>query len=120
MRAVTIFFALLATLAGAYAGFYVMRELGPDDLTGQFGRGDAVIEGNLMQSENFVRVVEALERELGVGPGETTEDGEVTFRTIECAGGCGYAPVVVVDQRYREPTRPEDVPALVKELRAEA
>jgi len=44
----------------------------------------------------------------------------VTFRTIECAGGCGYAPVVVVDQRYREPTRPEDVPALVKGLRAQA
>ena len=37
MRALTVFFALLATLAGAYAGFYVMRELGPDDLSGQFG-----------------------------------------------------------------------------------
>ena len=66
------------------------------------------------------RVVEALEHELGVAPGETTEDGAVTFRTIECAGGCGYAPVVVVDGRYREPFAPEDVPALVEELRAEA
>ncbi|MDA0168943.1 hypothetical protein OJ998_07590 [Solirubrobacter taibaiensis] len=65
MRALTVFFALLATLAGAYAGFYVMRELGPDDLTGQYGRGAATIDGNLMQSKNFVRVVEALERELG-------------------------------------------------------
>ena len=64
-------------------------------------------------------VVEAFERELGVAPGETTEDGAVTFRTIECAGGCGYAPVVVVDSRYREPVTPEDVPALVEELRAE-
>ena len=45
MRALTVFFALLATLAGAYAGFYVMRELGPDDLSGQFGRGDAVDRG---------------------------------------------------------------------------
>jgi NADH:ubiquinone oxidoreductase subunit E len=44
--------------------------------------------------------------ELGVAPGETTEDGEVTLRTIECAGGCGWAPVVVVDHRYREPVRP--------------
>ena len=66
------------------------------------------------------RVVEAFEHELGVAPGETTEDGEVTFRTIECAGGCGYAPVVVVDGGYREPVSPEDVPALVEELRAEA
>jgi NADH-quinone oxidoreductase E subunit len=63
------------------------------------------------------QVVDALEVELGIPPGETSDDGEVTFRLIECAGGCGYAPVVVVDHSYREPTRPEDVPGLVEELR---
>jgi NADH-quinone oxidoreductase subunit E len=62
------------------------------------------------------QVVEAFEQELGVRVGETSEDGRVTLRTIECAGGCGYAPVVVVDHRYREPTRPEDVPGIVAEL----
>jgi NADH-quinone oxidoreductase E subunit len=62
------------------------------------------------------QVVEAFERELGVGVGETSEDGKVTLRAVECAGGCGYAPVVVVDHRYREPTRPEDVPGIVAEL----
>ena len=63
------------------------------------------------------QVVDALEVELGIPPGETSDDGEVTFRLIECAGGCGYAPVVVVDHSYREPTTPEDVPGLVEELR---
>jgi NADH-quinone oxidoreductase E subunit len=63
------------------------------------------------------QVVDAFENELGIPPGETSEDGEVTLRLIECAGGCGYAPVVVVDHLYREPTRPEDVPGLVEELR---
>ncbi len=62
------------------------------------------------------QVVEAFEQELGVRVGETSEDGKVTLRTIECAGGCGYAPVVVVDHRYREPTKPEDVPGIVAEL----
>jgi NADH-quinone oxidoreductase subunit E len=62
-------------------------------------------------------VVDAFEQELGIPPGETSDDGEVTFRLIECAGGCGYAPVAVVDHWYREPTRPEDVPALVEEMR---
>ena len=62
------------------------------------------------------QVVEAFERELGLQVGETSEDGKVTLRTIECAGGCGYAPVVVVDHRYREPTRPEDVPGIVEGL----
>jgi NADH-quinone oxidoreductase subunit E len=63
------------------------------------------------------QVVDAFAEELGVRPGETSDDGQVTLRTIECAGGCGYAPVVVVDHRYREPTRREDVPGIVAELR---
>ena len=63
------------------------------------------------------QVVEAFERELDVKPGHTTEDGEVTLRTIECAGGCGWGTVVVVDHSYREPVRAEDVPSIVQELR---
>ncbi|HYY77125.1 MAG TPA: NAD(P)H-dependent oxidoreductase subunit E [Gaiellaceae bacterium] len=63
------------------------------------------------------QVLEAFERELEVSAGETTADGEVTLRTVECAGGCGWGTVVAVDHRYREPVRPEDVPGIVKELR---
>jgi NADH-quinone oxidoreductase subunit E len=63
-------------------------------------------------------VVDAFEQELGVGPGQTTDDGDVTFRLMECAGGCGRATVVVVDHRYREHVGPDDVPAIVEELRA--
>lgn len=63
------------------------------------------------------QVLEAFERELGVRAGETTADGEVTLRTIECAGGCGWATVVVLDHRYRERIDADDVPAIVEELR---
>jgi NADH-quinone oxidoreductase E subunit len=63
------------------------------------------------------QVVEAFEEKLGVRPGETTDDGLVTLRTIECAGGCGWGTVVVVDHRYREPVRAEDVAGIVQELR---
>ena len=63
------------------------------------------------------QVLEAFEEELGVHAGDTTEDGAFTLRTIECAGGCGWGTVVSVDHRYREPVKPEDVPAIVEELR---
>ena len=63
------------------------------------------------------QVVEAFEEELGIRPGETSEDGLVTLRTIECAGGCGWGTVVVVDHRYREPVRAEHVAGIVQELR---
>ena len=64
------------------------------------------------------QVLEAFQAELGIAPGETTEDGEITLRTIECAGGCGWGTVVAVDHRYREPVRPADVPAIFEELRS--
>ena len=63
------------------------------------------------------QVLEAFEQELGLHPGETSEDGEFTLRTIECAGGCGWGTVVAIDHRYREPVRPDDVPGIVQELR---
>jgi NADH-quinone oxidoreductase subunit E len=66
------------------------------------------------------QVLEAFEEGFGVHAGETTEDGKVTLRTIECAGGCGWGTVVAVDHRYREPVRPEDVPAIVEEVRGAA
>jgi NADH-quinone oxidoreductase E subunit len=63
------------------------------------------------------RVVQAFESELGVRAGETTEDGAITFRTVECLGGCGYATVVAVDNRYKHFVGPDDVPGIVEEVR---
>jgi NADH-quinone oxidoreductase E subunit len=63
------------------------------------------------------QVLEAFESELGIRAGETSEDGRFTLRTVECAGGCGWATVVAINHRYREPVRAEDVPAIVEELR---
>ena len=61
-------------------------------------------------------VLDAFGEELAVQPGGTTEDGAVTLRAIECAGGCGRAPVVVIDHVYHEPVTVEDVPELVERL----
>jgi NADH:ubiquinone oxidoreductase subunit E len=96
----------------AVASFYDMYNLEPV--------GEHVVEVCTNVSCALVgaqQVVDAFSEELGIQQGETTEDGKVTLRTVECAGGCGYAPVVVIDHRYREPTRPEDVRGIVEELR---
>lgn len=61
-------------------------------------------------------VVEALERELGVHVGQTTDDGNVTLRAVECLGGCGWATVVAVDNHHKLGVRAGEVPAIVKEL----
>jgi NADH-quinone oxidoreductase subunit E len=63
------------------------------------------------------QVLERFEEELGVPAGGTTGDDEVTLRTVECLGGCGWATIVAVDHQYRTHVRPDDVPAIVEGLR---
>lgn len=67
---------------------------------------------------NAQAVLEAFERELGIAPGETTADGEVTLRAVECLGGCSTPTIVAVDHRYRQSVTPDDVAGIVGELRA--
>jgi NADH-quinone oxidoreductase E subunit len=62
----------------------------------------------------------AFEQELGIATGGTTDDGMFSLRAVECYGGCGWGPVVSVDERYHEPFPAEQVPELIARLRAEA
>jgi NADH-quinone oxidoreductase E subunit len=98
--------------AKAIASFYDMLHLEP------VGRHLVEVCTNLACAlVGAQRVVEAFESELGVHAGETTDDGGITFRTVECLGGCGYATVVAVDHRYREFVNADDVPRIVTEVR---
>jgi NADH-quinone oxidoreductase E subunit len=63
------------------------------------------------------QVVEAFEEQLGCHAGETSADGKVTLRAVECLGGCGWATVVAVDHQYRLHVKADDVPAIVEELK---
>ena len=44
------------------------------------------------------RVLAAVERELGILAGETTEDYKFGIETVACFGSCALAPVMVVDK----------------------
>lgn len=63
-------------------------------------------------------VLKEFQQQLGIGPGETTEDGMYTLRTVECLGGCGTAPTVAVNHRYREFFERSQVKPLLTELKA--
>jgi NADH-quinone oxidoreductase subunit E len=57
-----------------------------------------------------------LEERLGIEEGETTPDGRFTLIEVECLGSCGTAPVVMVNDRYVEGVKPDDVDRLLAEL----
>jgi NADH-quinone oxidoreductase subunit E len=66
---------------------------------------------------NAQPVLEAFERELGVHAGETTADGAITLRAVECLGGCSTPTVVAVDHVYKQSVTPTDVAQIVSDLR---
>jgi len=46
------------------------------------------------------KVLDRISDRLGIKPGETTEDGEVTLETVNCLGACALGPIVVVDGEH--------------------
>ena len=47
-------------------------------------------------------VLAACERKLGIGPGETTPDGQFTLIEVECLGACVNAPMMQINDDYFE------------------
>ncbi|MHC5038686.1 MAG: complex I 24 kDa subunit family protein [Planctomycetota bacterium] len=66
-----------------------------------------------------VRGAETLEdeisTEIGIRSGETREDLEYTFETVNCLGACAMAPVVVLNEVYHGNLRPGGVKKLLKD-----
>jgi NADH dehydrogenase (ubiquinone) flavoprotein 2 len=46
------------------------------------------------------KIVEALEKELGIGIGQTTADSLFTLAEMECAGACVNAPMMAINDHY--------------------
>jgi len=53
------------------------------------------------------QLLEQLEKELGLKPGETTADGEFSLEVVRCLGACGLGPVMMVDEDVYARVAPE-------------
>jgi len=57
-----------------------------------------VCRGTACHVRGGARILHEVEKQLGIKPGETTDDLEYSLETIACFGSCALAPVVVVDK----------------------
>jgi len=53
------------------------------------------------------QLLDALKKELGVTPGQTTSDGKVSVLGARCLGSCGLAPAVVYDREVAGKVTPQ-------------
>ena len=60
----------------------------------------AVCLGTTCHVRGAVRILEEIERELGINRGETTEDLKYTLETVNCVGACALGPMVIIDGEY--------------------
>ena len=60
-------------------------------------------------------VLEELRNKLGIEPGETTEDGKFSLRSLRCVGACGLAPVMMVGDKVYGRVTPDMVDTILAE-----
>jgi NADH-quinone oxidoreductase subunit E len=57
-----------------------------------------VCQGTACHVRGGRRILETVENELGIQPGETSEDYKFSLARVACFGSCALAPVMVVDK----------------------
>lgn len=62
------------------------------------------------------QVVEHLKNRLGIGLGETTPDGRITLKEVECLGACVEAPMLQIGRDFHINLTPEKIDAILKRL----
>ncbi len=99
-------------LAKAYqvATFYTAFSLTP--------RGKHIVKvcmGTACHAKGAPRVLDEIERRLGIKNGETTGDLRYSLETVNCLGCCALGPVVTIDETYYH-ADPQDVQSLFDKL----
>lgn len=94
------------------ASFYSLFSLEP--------KGEHVIDvciGTACYVKGAQDVLDRLSKELGLEPGQTTEDGKFTLQSARCIGACGLAPVILIDGKAYGKITPDDIPDILKEYK---
>ena len=65
------------------------------------------------------QLIDKAKQILGIGPGQTTEDGNITLELCRCVGSCSQAPAIVIDEEINGRVRPNKFPALLNVLQKE-
>jgi len=62
-------------------------------------------------------IVDYLKDEIGIKPGQISEDGKFSLEEVECLGHCGTAPVVQVNGEFHEDMDVDKLKSLLATLK---
>ena len=92
----------------AVATFYAQFSLYPK---GQYKIG--VCLGTACYVKGSDKILQEVEKELGIKVGECTEDGLFSIDSCRCVGACGLAPVMMINEDVHGRLTPEMVKGIL-------
>jgi len=77
-----------------------------------------ICEGTACHVNGAKRILSTLEDELGVGVGDTTDDGYFTLLSVACLGCCSLAPVIMINDVTHGNLNPEKLRKILKKAKS--
>lgn len=71
-----------------------------------------VCRGTACHVRGAARILEAIEKRLGIKEGETTHDLEYSLETVACIGACGLSPCIMTNKKVAAKMTPRKVAEL--------
>lgn len=91
----------------AVASFYAQFSLTP------MGKNRIMVcRGTACHVKGAPRILEEVQRQLGIEEGGTTEDLEYTLETVACIGACGLSPCLMINKAVKAKMTPKKVAGL--------
>jgi len=76
-----------------------------------------VCKGTACHVQGAEMIGRTLEEELGIRPGETSEDGLFTILEVACLGCCSLAPVVMIGEQAYGRLTPQGLRSILRRFR---
>lgn len=91
----------------AVASFYAQFRFTP------IGRNYILVcRGTACHVRGAARILEEVERQLGIKEGETSDDLEYTLETVACIGCCALSPCIMINGKVEAKMTPKKVAEL--------
>lgn len=79
-----------------------------------------VCRGTACHVRGSLAVLEALQRELSIEPGQTSRDGVFSLEVVACIGACGLAPVICINDKFHANVTPRALTKILNTYRKQA
>lgn len=66
------------------------------------------------------KIIEKIEKCLGVKPGEVTKDHMFSFEMVDCLGACGISPAIAINDKIHGKLTPESAETLLNKIKHQA